>query len=103
MSITPSTMTPVSATLKRRPTRRGWIPWPGLASTYEDDVFDELAVRVSEAVGLNITGLDILPCEDREPIVLEANCYPGYKALMETTKIPIYKLIVDYFERLLRK
>ena len=75
----------------------------GQAEPFGDDVFDELAVRVSEAVGLNITGLDILPCEDREPIVLEANCYPGYKALMETTKIPIYKLIVNYFERLLRK
>lgn len=75
----------------------------GQAEPFEDDIFDELAIRVSKAVGLNITGLDILPSEDREPIVLEANCYPGYKALMETTKIPIYKLIVDYFVRLLRK
>jgi len=56
-----------------------------------------MAVQVAEAVGLKISGLDILPRSDGEPIVLEANCFPGYKALMETTGIQIYKLIVDYF------
>jgi RimK family alpha-L-glutamate ligase len=74
----------------------------GRAEIFEDDIYDELAVRVAESVGLKITGLDILPHEDGEPMVLEANCYPGYKALMETTGIPIYKLIVDYFEQILR-
>lgn len=73
----------------------------GQAKPFEDDVYDDLAVRVADAVGLKISGLDILPREDGEPMVLEANCYPGYKALMETTGIPIYELIVDYFERLL--
>jgi len=73
----------------------------GNAQSFEDDQYDDLAVQVSEAVGLNITGLDILPRENGEPMVLEANCYPGYKALMETTGIPVHKLIVDYFERLL--
>ena len=73
----------------------------GSAKPFEDDQYDDLAVQVAEAVGLNITGLDILPRENGEPMVLEANCYPGYKALMETTGIPVHKLIVDYFERLL--
>jgi RimK family alpha-L-glutamate ligase len=73
----------------------------GKAESFENDVYDELAVRVADAVGLNITGLDILPQENGEPMVLEANCYPGYKALMETTGIPVHKLIVDYFGRLL--
>ena len=73
----------------------------GHAELFEDHVYDELAVQVAEAVGLNITGLDILPREDGEPMVLEANCYPGYKALMETTGIPIHELIVDYFMRVL--
>lgn len=73
----------------------------GSASVYEDDLYDELAIRVADAAGLSITGLDILPMEDGSPIVLEANCYPGYKALMETTGIPIHKKIVDYFERIL--
>jgi glutathione synthase/RimK-type ligase-like ATP-grasp enzyme len=57
---------------------------------------------VAKASGLKITGLDILPREDGSPMVLEANCYPGYKALIETTGIPIHERIVDYFERLLR-
>ena len=73
----------------------------GSAKPFEDDRYDELAVRVAEAVELNITGLDILPRKEDEPMVLEANCYPGYKALMETTGVPVYKLIVDYFERVL--
>ena len=74
----------------------------GSAEPFENSVYDELSIQVAEAVGLKITGLDILPTESGEPIVLEANAFPGYKALMETTKIPIYKLIVDYFEDLLK-
>jgi len=69
----------------------------GAAEPFEDPVYDELAVQVAEAVGLKISGLDILPKSDGAPMVLEANCFPGYKALMETTGIQIYKLIVDYF------
>jgi glutathione synthase/RimK-type ligase-like ATP-grasp enzyme len=57
---------------------------------------------VAEAVGLKITGLDVLPRDDGEPFVLEANCFPGYKALMDTTGIKIHEFIVDYFERLIR-
>lgn len=74
----------------------------GTADPFEDPIYDELSVQVAEAVGLNISGLDILPTKNGEPIVLEANAFPGYKALMETTNIPIYKLIVDYFEDLLK-
>lgn len=73
----------------------------GHAEPFEDDAYDELAISVAESVSLRIAGIDILPREDGEPIILEANCYPGYKALMETTGIPIYKLIVDFFEQLL--
>ena len=69
----------------------------GAAESFKDPVYDDLAVRVADAVGLKISGLDILPRSDGEPMVLEANCFPGYKALMETTGIQIHKLIVDYF------
>jgi RimK family alpha-L-glutamate ligase len=74
----------------------------GSATPFEEDAYDELAIKVAEAAGLKITGLDILPREDGSPIVLEANCYPGYKALMETTGVPIHELIVDYFQSLLK-
>jgi RimK family alpha-L-glutamate ligase len=75
----------------------------GHAKPFEDDIYDEIALKVANAVDLQITGLDILPTCDGEPVVLEANCYPGYKALMGTTGIPIHKFIVDYFERVLRQ
>ena len=65
-------------------------------------MYDELSIKVAESVGLKITGLDILPSEDGEPVVIEANCYPGYKALMDTTGIQIHELIVDYFAKILR-
>jgi RimK family alpha-L-glutamate ligase len=52
----------------------------GSAEPFTEDTYDELAIQVADAAGLKITGLDILPCEDGSPIVLEANCYPGYKA-----------------------
>ncbi len=74
----------------------------GSAVPYEEDIYDELALKVSDAVGLKITGLDILPREDGSPLVLEANCYPGYKALMKTTGVQVHKRIADYFCDLLK-
>ena len=74
----------------------------GFAEPFEDPIYDELAVKVAEAVGLKITGIDVLPAEDGSPYILEANCFPGYKALMESTGILIYKKIVDYFQRIIR-
>jgi len=75
----------------------------GQAEEFFDPVYDEVAISVADAVDFKITGLDILPRKDGEPIILEANCYPGYKALMETTGIDIPSLIVDYFEKIVRK
>lgn len=75
----------------------------GQASPFEDDVYDELSVKVAEAIGFNITGIDILPGSDGKPYVLEANCFPGYIALMETTGIPIHKKIIDYFIEIIKK
>jgi len=72
----------------------------GAATPFNDPMYDELAVKVADAVGLKISGLDILPQSDGEPMVLEANCFPGYKALMDTTGIQIHKLLVDYLIRL---
>jgi tetrahydromethanopterin:alpha-L-glutamate ligase len=72
----------------------------GAAEPFEDSVYDELAVKVADAVGLKISGLDILPGSNGEPMVLEANCFPGYKALMDTTGIQIHKIVVDYFFKL---
>jgi len=75
----------------------------GHAEPFNDPAYDELAIKVAEAVGLNITGLDILPADDGTVYVLEANAFPGYKALMNVTGIPINKKIADYLERMSRK
>jgi RimK family alpha-L-glutamate ligase len=75
----------------------------GTAGPFENDQFDELALKTAELVDLKITGLDILPAKDGTNYVLEANAFPGYKALMDVTGIPIHEKIADYLERLYRK
>jgi len=73
----------------------------GSAEAFNDPLYDDLSVEVAEATGLKICGVDILPGEDGKPYVLEANCYPGYKALMEATGLPIHQRIADYLQSLL--
>jgi RimK family alpha-L-glutamate ligase len=75
----------------------------GSAENFLEPVYDELSIKVAEAVGLKITGIDVLPGKDGTPYILEANCFPGYTGLIETTGIPIHERIVDYFERFTRK
>jgi RimK family alpha-L-glutamate ligase len=75
----------------------------GSAEAFDDPVYYELSVRVAEAVGLKISGVDVLPAQDGTPYILEANCFPGYTALNEATGIPIHERIVDYFERTIRR
>ena len=74
----------------------------GSAEAFNDPIYDDLSVAVAEATELKICGVDILPGEDGKPYILEANCYPGYKALMEATGIPIHEKIADYLQSLLR-
>lgn len=73
----------------------------GLAEPFKDSVYDELAIRVAEANGLKITGVDVLPGKDGVPYILEANCYPGYAHLIAATGIQIQNKIVDFFSRIL--
>jgi RimK family alpha-L-glutamate ligase len=74
----------------------------GSAEAFNNPVYDDLSVEVAEASGLKICGVDVLPGQDGKPYVLEANCYPGYKALMDATGIPIHEKIADYLQGLLR-
>ncbi len=74
----------------------------GSAEAFNDAVYDDLSVEVAEANGLKICGVDVLPGQDGKPYVLEANCYPGYKALIDATGIRIHEKIVDYLQSLLR-
>ena len=74
----------------------------GIAEAFDDPVYDELSIKVAEAVGFKITGIDVLPSRDGAPYILEANCFPGYTALIQATGIPIHEKIVDYFQRLIK-
>ena len=75
----------------------------GLAEPFDDPVYDELSIKVAEAVDLRITGIDVLPTPDAGPHLLEANCFPGYTGLIEATGIPIHARIVDYFQSLMAR
>ncbi|MBC8498346.1 hypothetical protein ISS40_04250 [Candidatus Bathyarchaeota archaeon] len=75
----------------------------GTAENFLDPVYDELSLKVADAVGFKITGIDVLPAADGTPYILEANCFPGYTGLIEATGIPIHERIVDYFEGFIRK
>ncbi len=74
----------------------------GSAAAFNEQVYDDLSIEVAEATGLKITGVDVLPGKDGKPYVLEANCYPGYKALMDATGIPIHEKIADYLYSLMK-
>jgi RimK family alpha-L-glutamate ligase len=73
----------------------------GSAEAFTDPIYDDLSIAVANATELKICGVDILPGEDRKPYVLEANCYPGYKAMIEATGLPVHKKIADYLQSLL--
>lgn len=74
----------------------------GEAAPFNDPVYDQLAIKVAKVVGLEITGVDILPANDGTVYVLEANAFPGYMALMKATGIPINEKIADYLEKYTR-
>ena len=71
----------------------------GVSEVYQAEEFDQLALDAAKAVGAEIAGVDIMPTRE-DAVALEVNLYPGFKGLIETTGIPVHKLIVDYFETL---
>jgi ribosomal protein S6--L-glutamate ligase len=73
----------------------------GSAEAYNNPVYDKLAIKIAEQAELKIAGIDILPSENDEPYILEANCFPGYKALMDSTGIPVHVMIADYLQNLI--
>ncbi len=59
-----------------------------------DDV-KAIAVRASRAVGLEISGVDMVMSGD-QPYVLEVNASPGFRGLLEATGVDASKAIVDH-------
>ena len=54
-----------------------------------------IAVRAARAVGLEISGVDMIFRGD-DPYVLEVNASPGFRGLLEATKVNAADAIVDY-------
>lgn len=60
-----------------------------------DDRAKDIAVRASKAVGLEISGVDMIFRGDN-PYVLEVNASPGFRGLLEATKINAADAMVEY-------
>lgn len=58
---------------------------------------ERLALRSAESVGAQLAGVDILDDLDRdEPVVLEVNAVPGWRALGRVTGVDVATLVLDY-------
>jgi ribosomal protein S6--L-glutamate ligase len=55
----------------------------------------EVAVQASKAVGLEISGVDMI-FRGNDPYVLEVNASPGFRGLLEATKVNAADAIVEY-------
>lgn len=67
-----------------------------------DDEQYEVAIRAARALGLNLTGIDMIVTKDG-PVVLEANSSPGFEGLEAATEkdiaISIVRFVIEYAER----
>ncbi len=59
------------------------------------DFAKDVAVRASKAVGLEISGVDMIFRGD-EPVVLEVNASPGFRGLLDATKVNAADAMVEY-------
>jgi len=55
----------------------------------------EMAVKASEAVGLEIAGVDMIMANDG-PYLIEVNASPGFKGLMKATDVDVPGRIIEY-------
>ncbi len=60
-----------------------------------DDRAKATAVHASRAVGLEISGVDMIMRGD-EPVVLEVNASPGFRGLLEATRVNAADAMVEY-------
>ncbi len=56
------------------------------------------ALRASKALGLSISGVDMLQ-SSRGPLILEVNSSPGLEGIEKATKVDIAGKIIEYIER----
>jgi len=56
---------------------------------------EDLAVKASEVIGCEVSGVDILE-SDRGPFIVELNSQPGWRGLQTVTDVNIAGEIIDY-------
>jgi RimK family alpha-L-glutamate ligase len=61
-----------------------------------DNRLEAMALRAAQAVGTDYAGVDILPLEGGEYVVVEINGIPGWRGLEQATGITIADRLVDY-------
>jgi RimK family alpha-L-glutamate ligase len=55
----------------------------------------DIAVRATQALGLDYAGVDLIPSEDGRPVVLEVNGVAAWRGLQTVTPLDIAALLVD--------
>lgn len=61
-----------------------------------DHQLEALALRAAQVVGTDYAGVDILPLEDGEYVVVEINGIPGWRGLEQATGINMADRLIDY-------
>lgn len=59
----------------------------------------ELAIRAAQATGVRFAGIDILQNRDGQPLVLEVNAVPGWRAFASVTGIDVATRFLDHLSR----
>jgi ribosomal protein S6--L-glutamate ligase len=58
--------------------------------------WQEIAVRAAKSVCAVFAGVDLLPSENGDPLVLEVNSTPGFQAIAQTTEVDIPAAVIEY-------
>jgi ribosomal protein S6--L-glutamate ligase len=96
----------VKAAMKRHATLdfRTNVAQGGIAEAYRPTVeWEELAARATQAVGAEIAGVDLLTGPDGQPLVIEVNSTPGFKALSQTTDVTLAEAILRHLAQKIEK
>jgi len=64
-----------------------------------DDLI-ELAQRASRAVGASLAGVDVIIDPSGQPLVIEVNAAPGWKALARAHDLDVSRLVLDHLAEL---
>lgn len=73
----------------------------GMATSVNGEL-EEMAIKASEVVGGDFTGVDLIETRDG-PLVIEVNAVPGFTELQKTTKVDIPGSLADFLLEKIKK